>query len=64
MTEKDLNLDFNPAELDKYFDLRQNLESAFTEKLVFVKIYGVNDKVYYGGIGCIDGNIVEIAIKK
>lgn len=51
MTEKDLNLDFNPDELDKYLDLRQNLKSAFEEKLIFTKKCGTNNKVYYTGIG-------------
>ena len=51
MTEKDLNLDFNPDELDKYLDLRANLKSTFAEKLIFTKRCGANNKVYYTGIG-------------
>lgn len=50
MTEKDLNSDFNPAELDEYLNLRQHLKFASADKLRFVKEYGVNDKVYYTGI--------------
>lgn len=51
MNNQNSKFDFNPDELDKYLDLRQNLKSTFTEKLIFNKKCSANNKVYYTGIG-------------
>ena len=51
MNTQNSKFDFNPDELDKYLDLRQNLKSTFAEKLIFTKRCSANNKVYYIGIG-------------